>query len=123
MKKSMTVITSSPCVFDNLHGKKCRGLHEHQPLEGNTRNGAEVLSRTKYSERYPRKFARIMAKAMLKRSIHHEVPFRWIPPVDPTLPCLGQSNRPRLPPIPELVPFAEESPPKRIRVEGKQAVN
>ena len=75
MKKEMTVLTTSPSMYRALHGHMCRGNHEHQPIEGSIRVDNQSIRRTTYTEVYPRKFARLVAKILSSNS--HEWPFRW----------------------------------------------
>ncbi len=75
IKKGMVVITTSPKVFENLHGRKCNGNHVHQQLEGSTRYHGQVVNRTQFSENYPRKFARLMAQLMCSRQLFRNEPF------------------------------------------------
>ena len=68
MKKSMQVWTSSEGVLRCLQNRHCRGNHpEHQPLEGQTMFQGQRMSRTMYSQKYPRKFARQIAQ-LLRRT-------------------------------------------------------
>ena len=76
MKKGMNVITTSPLMFHRLHGKVCDRQHEHQQLSGTTKTSEGSIGRTAFSEIYPRKFARDVAKVMLK---NQERPFLWNP--------------------------------------------
>lgn len=64
VKKGMEVLTTSSKVFRDLHGNTCPGNHEHQPIEGTIRIGDQTMSRSKWSENYPRKFARRVARLM-----------------------------------------------------------
>lgn len=64
VKKGLEVLTTSTSMFKDLHGNKCPGNHEHQPIEGTIRIDNQTLSRSKWSENYPRKFARRVARIM-----------------------------------------------------------
>ena len=65
IRKSLQTLTSSEGVMRSLQDRQCRGLHEqHQPLEGRTRVDGLIMNRTAFSQRYPRKFARQVAKIM-----------------------------------------------------------
>ena len=75
IKKGMVVITTSPKVFENLHGRKCTGNHVHQQLEGSTRYHGQMVNRTQFSENYPRKFARLMAQLMCNHQLFRNEPF------------------------------------------------
>ena len=75
-----------------LHGMleplKCTGDHEHQPIEGTTRAHGHGVARSTFSERYPRKFARLEAKCLLKKSFPKELPLGAI--MDSALVALEQ---------------------------------
>ena len=74
MKKGMHIRTTSKQMHQLLDPLKCPGLHEHQPIEGSTQVHGHGIARSEFSERYPRKFARLVAKGILKRSFPKEAP-------------------------------------------------
>ena len=66
MRKSMNIMTTSQRLYDVLQYHKCEGDHVHQSIEGSTYvHGLRVL-RSQFSEDYPRKFARLVAKTVMK---------------------------------------------------------
>lgn len=65
-KKGMELLSTSTSVEQALHGRFCNRNHEHQTLEGTTHVHGQSVSRTSYSENYPRKFARLVAKCLVK---------------------------------------------------------
>ena len=68
IKKAMQVWTSSTGLLQCLRNRHCRGTHvEHQPLEGQTEYLGHRISRTMFSQKYPRKFARQVAHVFLRR--------------------------------------------------------
>jgi hypothetical protein len=75
MKKGMQVLTTHHVIFKALHGRTCNGEHVHQPIEGSTTVQGETMLRTKYTEVYPRKFARLIAKTMSQSKLTW--PFQW----------------------------------------------
>ena len=77
MKKGMTILTTSPNMQKLLHGHRCKGDHEHQPLEGSTMYQGQRINRTAFSENYPRKFARKVASQILKQCVRVEKPWEW----------------------------------------------
>lgn len=77
MKKGMTVLTTSPKMQNILHGHRCKGGHDHQPLEGSTIHNGRRVSRTAFSENYPRKFARYVATLIAKFEVRGEKPWEW----------------------------------------------
>jgi hypothetical protein len=66
IQKSMAVRTTSKTMYESLHGRYCRRNHDHQALEGNTTVKGMSIKRTEFSERYPRKFARQVAKVLMQ---------------------------------------------------------
>ena len=59
IKKSMSVLTTSPSLQALLSRYRCPGNHDHQMLEGSIQVQGQRINRTTYSEKYPRKFARL----------------------------------------------------------------
>lgn len=77
IKKGMVIMTTSQKMQSDLHGHHCRKDHEHQPLEGSTQVQGRNISRTSFSEEYPRKFARRVAKVILHHEHPKELPVFW----------------------------------------------
>ena len=77
MKKGMTILTTSKRMQFLLHGHHCRHDHSHQPLEGTTIDKGRRISRTAFSENYPRKFARRIAQHVVKNRGQLEKPVDW----------------------------------------------
>lgn len=71
-QKGMTIRTTSPGMFQRLHGHKCTRQHVHQPLEGQVWSQGKRINRTELSERYPRKLARYLAKILTSIHLHAE---------------------------------------------------
>lgn len=78
IKKAMSVNTTSPELQKLLNQYRCPRNHEHQVLEGSINIKGSRINRTTYSEKYPRKFARLIVKQLCK--IHHvrEPPYRAV---------------------------------------------
>jgi hypothetical protein len=74
IKKGTAVLTTSPRVAESLKNKKCMGQHEHQVIEGSTVRDKQIINRSVFSESYPRKFARDMAKVLCKLQYPKECP-------------------------------------------------
>ena len=74
IKKGMTVLSTSNRVAESLRNKKCCGNHEHQVIEGSTVAHGMRMNRSTFSESYPRKFARDMAKVLCKITFPREKP-------------------------------------------------
>ena len=75
MKKGMHILTTHEELFKHLHGRTCRGDHSHQHLEGTICQNGHTMHRTAFSEIYPRKFTRSVAKVLI--SSRHSWPFNW----------------------------------------------
>ena len=58
IRKRLIVHTTSGTLRENLDKRFCRGDHEHHIIAGSTRINSEVVAVSKFTERYPRKFAR-----------------------------------------------------------------
>jgi hypothetical protein len=131
MKKPMQLMTTSKTMYHTLHGMKCNHQHQHQTIEGTTYNNQGAILRTKFSEVYPRKFARTIAKTMMQ--LHGEKPFHWSPKIhlryaaEPTQPVHAATtgNRPvrdRFPRSELISPLPEtEVMAKRRRITGKHS--
>ena len=74
IRKSLTVMTTSTTVATTLSQHKCRGLHEHQVIEGTTKVNGITMNRSTYTESYPRKFARMIVQVMCKLHLPREKP-------------------------------------------------
>ena len=68
MKKGMHIRTTSQKMQGLLDPLRCPGTHQHQPIEGSTKVHGQGIARSAFSEKYPRKFARMIAKTILKKS-------------------------------------------------------
>jgi hypothetical protein len=77
MRKALTIMTSSKSLFHDMCGLKCSGKHEHQQIEGSCHVNGRTMNRSSFSENYPRKFARRVAKCLCKVRIPKESPYRW----------------------------------------------
>ena len=77
MKKAMIVMTTSTSMQQALHGHHCRKNHDHQAIEGCTRYEGQTISRSTFTERYPRKFARYVARMVIKKTLPGEKPVGW----------------------------------------------
>ena len=75
MKKGMQVLTAHEPTFRALHGLTCTREHAHQPIEGSIHHQGSNMLRTQFTEVYPRKFARLVAKTWTRAP--HAWPFRW----------------------------------------------
>ena len=74
MKKGLDIVTSSRNMHSALDHLKCQGKHEHQPIEGSTAAHGLTVAWSAFSELYPRKFARLVAKNVLKAQFPSEKP-------------------------------------------------
>ena len=53
-------------LIDTLTGLRCDHSHEHQVIEGQVRHRGQLVNRSTFTEIYPRKFARRLAKCFGK---------------------------------------------------------
>ena len=72
IRKSLTILSTSLILINQLQGLRCNGSHDHQIIEGTTKHKGEVMNRSTFTEHYPRKFARRIALCLRKNIIHHE---------------------------------------------------
>lgn len=122
MKKGMTVLTTSEAMQKTLHGRKCHQNHDHQPLEGTTKYQGERISRTKFSEAYPRKFVRCIAQVLCRN--HQEIPVNSEQVACATENHGPPAKKPRLSALrsaatPKARREFETPPSKRFRIWGK----
>ena len=66
IKKGLSLRSTSQKMFDLYHGRKCRRNHEHQPIEGTTTYMGKSISRSRFTELYPRKFVRQMVRMWIQ---------------------------------------------------------
>ena len=78
IKKSMSVLTTSMALRNLLSTYRCPGNHEHQVLEGSININGYRVNRTQFSEKYPRKFARLVVRQMCKIQWPREKPYRLL---------------------------------------------
>ena len=65
IRKRLSVCTTSQAVHRAIHGKWCNQDHEHKQIAGSTKVGNQRMPLSSFTEHYPRKFARQLAKIML----------------------------------------------------------
>ena len=131
MKKNLTVRTTSRKLHENLNGLWCRRNHEHQQISGSCKVQGQWMSRTQFSENYPRKFARKVAKVLTSFQRPRELPIRD----ELCTPCfVSEQPEPKrrrvtvpvatLPPVPLEDPerCLQPSFQKRRRLDMKQTV-
>ena len=75
MRKALTIMTSCRSLCQELEGLKCRGSHPHQQIAGSCKVGGKTVLRTSFSENYPRKFARKLAKSLCRIRKPRELPY------------------------------------------------
>ena len=91
MQKGMHILTTSQSLYDALKDPRCDHSHSHQIIEGSTHVRGKLMLRSKFSERYPGKFARLVAQVLLKRKFPTERPIGSL--VDPILVALELVSR------------------------------
>ena len=95
IQKGLEVRTTSHVVYSQLHGRFCRHDHEHQVLEGSTVHQGVRKNRTEFSENYPRKFARSLAKMLTSFANTRSEPKDFLSGMK----CLLQRWNDSLPPV------------------------
>eukprot|EP00435_Cladocopium_sp_Y103_P044365 s2174_g12.t1 len=65
IRKRLDVRTTSQVLHVSLHKQWCSQDHKHQQIAGTTKLHGQNVLRSKYTELYPRKFARQLAKLLL----------------------------------------------------------
>ena len=71
--KRLHVRSTSMRFQEQLHGKLCQQEHEHRQIAGSIRVGEQRINMTAFTENYPRKFARQVAKILL-HDVRGEIP-------------------------------------------------
>eukprot|EP00435_Cladocopium_sp_Y103_P019219 s1124_g4.t1 len=66
VRKRLEVHTTSEHVHRSLSNQLCPGLHVHRPIAGQTVVDGQRIALSKFTERYPAKFARHVAKLFVK---------------------------------------------------------
>ena len=66
IRKRLTICTTSELMIQGLHGKRCLGHHDHQQIMGSTTWHGKSIKRSEFSEHYPPKFGRQLARILLK---------------------------------------------------------
>ena len=122
IKKALTILTTSPELVRNLQGLRCPGNHDHQPIEGSVLYEGANINRSKFSEIYPRKFARRVAQCLCKVQSPQEKPHQAkdLALAGTDEPSAKRSKTSRA--TPKVVRVSEstvEENPKRIRLTGK----
>ena len=75
IKKPMTLLTSQPSLYHQLHGMKCQSHEHHQHIEGTIKLSQGNIHRSVYTENYPRRFSRMIARVMMHQ--RQDRPFHW----------------------------------------------
>ena len=64
IRKRLQVITSSKALYQALNFRFCKGNHDHKQIAGTLVENLKPISISKFTERYPRKFARQIVQAL-----------------------------------------------------------
>ena len=70
IRKRLHVQSTSRTFHVNLHKKFCLQDHVHKPIAGSIRVGTQSMSMSSFTENYPRKFAKQVAKLLLQSREH-----------------------------------------------------
>eukprot|EP00435_Cladocopium_sp_Y103_P013529 s1772_g3.t1 len=76
IRKTLTILSTSHKMIDALSGLRCDHQHEHQIIEGQVYYQGQYINRSTFTENYPRKFARRLAKVLGKFQYPRELPYR-----------------------------------------------
>ena len=76
IRKSLAILSTSHTMVQELSGLRCQHDHVHQVIEGQVKYKGENISRSTFTENYPRKFARRVAKIFGKFKYPRETPYR-----------------------------------------------
>ena len=71
IRKRMVVCTTSAEMRKALDHRKCLGEHPHFQVAGSTRVGDQTVPVSKFTEKYPRKFARQVCRILGHRNQYH----------------------------------------------------
>ena len=71
IRKRMVVCTTSAEMRKALDHRKCPGEHPHFPVAGSTKVDDQTLPVSKFTEKYPRKFARQVCRILGHRNQYH----------------------------------------------------
>lgn len=64
IRKRLDVRTTSRQMQNVLHKRGCSGDHDHQQIAGNTISQGKTMLRSQFSEHYPAKFAKQVARIL-----------------------------------------------------------
>ena len=73
IRKRLNVWTTSEDLYQSLHGKLCSGQHVHRQIAGNTHFGNQTIKLSKFTEQYPRRFAKQVVKVLMYQNQNHLV--------------------------------------------------
>ena len=71
IRKRLQVCTTSMELKQTFDGQRCLGLHEHYQIAGTTQFQNQSMAVSKFTEHYPRKFARQVCQVLIKRNHSH----------------------------------------------------
>ena len=74
IRKRLVVQSTSDVLYRELHGKHCDRNHEHKTIEGSTIVNGQRMPLSKFTEWYPPKFAKQIARIILKGKIRGGIP-------------------------------------------------
>ena len=75
IRKRLVVQSTSEELYRNLNGKYCKGDHDHQNIAGSTTVNGTTMLRSKFTEWYPRKFAKQIARILLYQQLKSQDTF------------------------------------------------
>ena len=66
IRKTLTILTTVSDFAEHMSQLRCRGDHSHEQIAGTTNVQGHSISRSRFTERYPRRFARTVARLLCR---------------------------------------------------------
>ena len=68
IRKRLVLCTTSKTLRDLLNSHKCPGEHDHFPVAGTTTVNGQTMAVSRFTEKYPRRFARQIVQVLAKKN-------------------------------------------------------
>eukprot|EP00435_Cladocopium_sp_Y103_P046084 s2441_g13.t1 len=102
IRKRLNVLTTSEALAISIHGKLCNSMHQHRQIAGSVKHHGVRMSMSSFTENYPAKFARQVAKVLMHHASKEQPVF-----------AAGEH------PSPVIHDNAEDHPTKKRRLSSK----
>lgn len=73
IRKPLHVRTTSRALVRAIHGRYCHADHQHKHIAGSTKVDGRSIPLSRYTELYPKKFAKQVMKVILHNKDHHDL--------------------------------------------------